>query len=488
MDELKLESSVPYDVNKIKEEFHSFSPHDAYMELCYQQKVKVNREVAKIFPVALGRWEDVTRIDLSHTYVGPKGFEVILQMCKRLPSLTFLGAADHHLNNASVYALTCMALYHPSLAEIDLRGNRFISWSGGMWLTELAEKNTVVTSIQVSYTNIDHQRQEVLFEQTRLNAAIQFSIHGTVNPPDQQHVIHVRAMKRFFAEIQDENGTVPLNAVIDGFQEYLRIMGRQQEIGNYTETFFQGLLARAPPSCARVDWNAFVILLFCPGASYDGQIRDVLRRAFLDFNVEESLRRMPYSSLFATSAIPNAAGFSTKKEPIVQAKDLWLIYERIQHLFSSGEHLSKRRKSFAGGNSIAGSLGGTRSSISFNHSVGSRVSPREAGRRGSLFPSRTATCSVASTAAPLPSTMTSTALPRATTGSTLAFPPAALSTPSEAEMTALYGRLGIRREATLSWDEFLLIFYPRGPEEGLKTTGVFDSPLALPDALRHFSL
>lgn len=493
MDGLKLAFSPAYDVKKLREEFHSFSPRDGYIELCHQQSVKPNTTVSKSFPAEIGRWDDVTRIDLSRTYVGPKGFEVILQMCKRLPNLTFLGAGDNHLTNDSVYSLASMGLYHPSLAEIDLRGNRFISWSGAMWLIELAQKNNALTSIQVAYTSIDLARQETLFEQTRINAAIQFSAHGSkMNPPDHPSVLHLRAMKRFFVDLQDESETIPITAIADGFHEYLRIIGRQQEIGNYTETYFQALMSRVTPGSTRIDWNAFVVLLFCPGAAYNIQLCELLRRVFLSFNVEETTRRLPMSS-FGSISGAGTAGIHGPKEPVVQAKDLLLIYQRLQLLYAHGGEVGGRRqRSFTRRSSIGGggleATGGPAGSIMIQPF---KISPRDAGRRGSLFDyslGGSSTGMMAGTLGGISSQSSSPSRHIPTSGGTLTFTSAALSSPTEAEMASLYSRLGIKREATLTWDEFLLVFYPRGPEEGVKLVGIFETSLAIPDALRHLSL
>lgn len=508
MNGVKLAFALPYDVKKLREEFHSFSPRDAYFALCHQHHVKANKAVAQSFSTAVGMWEDITRIDLSRTYVGPKGFEVVLQMCRRLPNLTFLGAVDNHLTNESIYALAAMGLFHPSLAEIDLRGNRFISWSGATWLIELAQKNNALTSIQVAYTSVDLQHQEVLFEQTRINAAIQFSFHGSVvNPPDHPSVLHLRAMKRFFVDIQDENETIPVSAIKDGFHEYLRIIGRQHEIGNYTDTYFQELISRVPPGSNAIDWNAFVVLLFCPGAAYSAPLCELLQRVFLSFNVEESSRRLHHMSSFPATTSVAAAGLNGPKEPIVQAKDLWSIFQRIQLLYANGGEIGgRRRRSFArmsgvgvssgkGGGGTSGGLEGIGGNSSCILAVPARITPRDTGRRGSLFDYSLGGGGGTSVVPPFPASLSGfspqTNPPlRPAGGNTLTFTSsaAALWSPTEAELASLYARLDIKRDATLTWDEFLLVFYPRGPEEGVKPVGIFGTPLAFPDALRHLSL
>lgn len=367
MDGVKLTSLEPYDVKQLQDEYHSFSPRDTYIQICHQLNCKVVPELAKMFPNVVGCWEEVTSIDLRRSYVGAKGLQVILQMCMRLPKLTFFSAADNHLTNDSAYRIAQMAVYHPSLTEIDLSDNRFISWSGAMWLLELVQHNQQITNVQIFKTSIDAECAEMLFLQTRRNAAALFAARGVAAPANHPSVIHLRAMKRFFNDIQ-EGGTVPVSALVDGFHEQLRIMGRQRDSVKYTDSFFDALVARAPSQ--RLDWNAFSIVLFAHGAVYDEETCEALHKVFMEFNVDASLG---------------------KSEPIIEVKDLRLIHQRL-----------------------------------YNNPL------------------------------------------------------------NPDDLIFYLSRLGLSNNMTITWDEFLITFYPRGPVEGMKPIGILETPLHAPEPLMHY--
>lgn len=308
MEVVKLSALEPYDVKALQSEYHSFSTRDTYIQLCHSVGCKVIAEVAKMFPDVVDSWEEVRSIDLSRTYVGPKGLQVIIQMCMRLPKLVSFSAADNHLTNDSAYAVAQMAVFHPSLSEIDLSRNRFISWSGAMWLLELTQRNPQITTVQIYKTSIDQDCAEVIFLQTRRNAATVFAGRGTMSvPANHPSAIHLRAMKKFFNDIQ-ENGTVPVTALVDGFHEQLRIMGRQRDAVKYTDSYFEALMSRAPSQ--RLDWNAFAIVLFAQGAMFDQETCDKLYRVFLEFNVDTTLG---------------------KAEAIVEVKDFHLVHQRLMN-------------------------------------------------------------------------------------------------------------------------------------------------------------
>eukprot|EP00796_Vickermania_ingenoplastis_P012978 gene12978-8829_t len=363
MDGVKLASVEPYDVKQLQDEYHSFSPRDTYIQICHQMSCKVVPDVAKIFPHSIGAWDDVTSVDLSRTYVGPKGLQVILQMCMRLPRLVSFSVADNHLTNDSAYAVAQMALFHPSLVEVDLSRNRFVSWSGAMWLLELAQRNPQITNVQIYKTSIDTDCAEAIFVQTRRNAATVFASRGVAAvPANHPSVIHLRAMKRFFSDIQ-ENGTVPVTALVDGFHEQLRIMGRQRDAVKYTDSFFQSLMGRAPSQ--RLDWNAFAIVLFAHGTTFDQETCESLHKVFMEFNVDSS---------------------PGKGEPIVEVKDFPLIHQRLYN---------------------------------------------------------------------------------------------AVLDPADLQFYLM--RLGLERHMTVTWDEFLITFFPRGPEQGMKPIGILGTPLGTPE-------
>lgn len=237
-----------------------------------------------------------------------------------------------------------------------------------MWLLELAQRNPQITTVQVYKTSIDQECAEALFLQTRRNAATVFAARGVgPNPSNHPSVIHLRAMKRFFNDIQ-ENGTVPTVALVDGFHEQLRIMGRQREAVKYTDSYFQSLMSRSPTQ--RLDWNGFAIVLFANGAVFDQETCDNLHKIFLEFNVDSS---------------------PGKGEPLVEVKEFPLIHQRIH---------------------------------------GSILDPND--------------------------------------------------------LPFYLMRLGLDKNMTIGWDEFLITFYPRGPEQGMRPIGIISTPLGAPDPLMHY--
>lgn len=368
MDGFSLDDLEPYDVRHLQDEYHSFSPRDTYVLLCHKVGVKPVPTVAKFFPAEPGNWDNVVRLDLSLSYVGHKGFLVMLQMCMRLPKLTYFSAADNHLTNDSIYALARMALFHPGLCEIDVSSNPFVSWSAAMWLLELVQRNQQITCLLTTGTSIEEDWQELLFEQTRHNAAAMFVAKGGASKPTHHpNATFLRAIKRYFQDIQDENGTVPVASIIDGFNELQRIKGKKVERQTHSESFFQAMVARAP-SVERLDWQAFAVILFCSGISYNPRLSHEIRRVFDAFNV----------------APP-------KHEPQVEVKDFPLIYERLFHR---------------------------------------KMLPTDA-----------------------------------------------------AQYTA---RMGLELGMTALWDEFLITFYPHGPEEGERPVGILNTPMGTLDSLAHY--
>jgi len=54
-----------------------------------------------------------------------------------------------------------------------------------------------------------------------------------------------------------------------------------------------------------------------------------------------------------------------------------------------------------------------------------------------------------------------------------------------ADLTFYLMRLGLDMTMTISWDEFLIVFFPRAPGAGMKPLGLLSTPLDTPDALLH---
>ncbi|KEG15426.1 putative calpain-like cysteine peptidase [Trypanosoma grayi] len=277
-------AGLSYNVQQLQAEFHVLSPCEAYKELCQRYQCRSITAVAAMFSSHVGQWNATTELNLSRSYVGPKGIRPVVELCKRLSALKSLNCADNYLTNDSVYFLTRMAMYHPALERIELSGNEFISWTGGTYLAELVVRNTNVKEVGMRRTAIPPRVAEAVFEQTRRNCVLACQAVGRLpKPSSHPSAIHLRAMKRFFLEMQ-EDGTVPATALVAGFRERLRILGRERDISMYTDAFFEDLCRRVP--LKRIPWEAFLVTLRMDGGVYDADLVKELQRVFLEFNVE----------------------------------------------------------------------------------------------------------------------------------------------------------------------------------------------------------
>ena len=129
-------------------QFSSLEPCEAYSLICKRCGCKCIRSVSTALPATPSTWGTLTTLDLSRTYIGPRGVLPVAELCKVLGSLKSLLVADNYLDNQSVWWLSKMALFHPSLTRIDLSSNQSISWTGGMSLLDLACKNGAIASSQ----------------------------------------------------------------------------------------------------------------------------------------------------------------------------------------------------------------------------------------------------------------------------------------------------------------------------------------------------
>ncbi|KAH9601118.1 hypothetical protein LSM04_001745 [Trypanosoma melophagium] len=279
-------AGVPYNVQQLQSEFHALSPREAYRELCQRFQCRPISAVAAMFPDRIGEWNKTTELSFARLYVGPKGVRPVVELCKRLPDLKSLNFADNYLTNDSVYFITRMAIHHPSLERIELSDNEFISWTGGTYLAELVVRNTNVKEVGVRHTALPQPVAEAVFEQTRRNCVLAFHASGsTPRPSIHPAVIHLRAMKRYFKEVQ-QNGTVPAAALVDGLRERMRILGQERDFGAFTDDFFEQLRARAPQEL--ITWEMFIVLLRLDGTEYDDVLIKKLQRVFMEFNMEPS--------------------------------------------------------------------------------------------------------------------------------------------------------------------------------------------------------
>ncbi|KAF5221378.1 leucine-rich repeat-containing protein [Trypanosoma cruzi] len=284
--DLHTSAGQPYDVQQLQSEFHAISPAEAYGELCQRFQCHAIAAVAAMFPSGVGQWNGTTELNLSRLYVGPKGVRPVVEMCKRLPALRSFNCANNYLTNDSVYFITRMAMFHPALERIEVSYNEFISWTGGTFLTELVVRNTNIKEVGIRSTAIPTRVAEAVFEQTRRNCVLAYQAVGRMpKPTNHPAAIHLRTMKRFFMDIQ-ENGTVPVSALVDGFRERLRILGQERDLSKYTESFFETLCRQVPQD--RITWEAFILTLRMDGSLYDADFVKKVQRVFLEFNIEPS--------------------------------------------------------------------------------------------------------------------------------------------------------------------------------------------------------
>ncbi|RNF26031.1 putative calpain-like cysteine peptidase [Trypanosoma conorhini] len=282
--DLYTTAGQPYNVQQLQSEFHAISPAEAYAELCQRHQCHPIRAVAAMFSSVVGNWNATTTLNFSRLYVGPKGIRPVVEMCKRIPALASLNCANNYLTNDSVYFITRMAMFHPALERIELACNEFISWTGGTYLTELVVRNANIKEVGTRSTAIPTRVAEAVFEQTRRNCVLAAQASGRMpKPPTHPAVIHLRTLKRFFMERQ-ENGTVPASVLADGFRERLRILGQERDIDNYTDDFYEKLRRGLPQD--RIPWEAFVITLRMDGSLYDADLVKKIQRVFLEFNLE----------------------------------------------------------------------------------------------------------------------------------------------------------------------------------------------------------
>lgn len=282
-----LEASKAYDTYQLQGEHHSFSPREAYVQLCERFKCKPIGAVANMLSHTTGAWDAVEVVDLSRTYVGHKGAVPIIELCKCLSSLRRVNLSDNYLTNDATWNLAYMAMYHPTLREIELRGNSFISWSGAMCLMQALLRNARLTYVGLHKTGIPAHITEVLFHQARRNAVAMFVALGNVpKPSSDSNAVHLRAMRRYFLTVQESDGTMARSKIAESYREQVRILGRERDLCHYDADFFAALEARAPSDF--ITWEAFIVLVLLGAPVFSSHVEESLRNVFLEFNMDST--------------------------------------------------------------------------------------------------------------------------------------------------------------------------------------------------------
>ncbi|CCW59793.1 unnamed protein product [Phytomonas sp. EM1] len=280
----RLDILKPYNAYDLQQEFEDDSPLEAYTRLCAQHECKPNSHVSRLLSNTANGWDTLSVLDVSKTYIGPKGFISLINLCCRLSSLRRLCLADNFLQNESIWHLAGMAMHHPTLTEIDISQNEFISWTGGMCIAQALLGNVQITSIWLYQTAIPPSVAQGIFQQTRRNAVAMFVAQGGCrNPGDHAQLIKLRAIQRFFEAMQGEDRCIAKDALESGFKERLRIEGKDLTAYDYTADFMASLNEREPPE--RVSWDAFIVLVMLEGVKYSSTLVSALRKVFLEFDV-----------------------------------------------------------------------------------------------------------------------------------------------------------------------------------------------------------
>jgi hypothetical protein len=284
----------PYSAAEIHTKFPSTTPQELYGLLCKSFKCKVIPAVSFMFPDAQNAWGTVTTIDLSKSYVGPKGVIPVIELCKALPNVSSISLRDNYLNNESIWYLSKMALYHPSLSTLDL-GQNPISWTGAMCLVELVTKNHHITDVQLGGTSILGNVAEAIAAQALKNGSLgaRRSRNG-VNPCNHPTTIRQRALKRYFYDIATrerehapgETLTVPKSRLADGLRELWRISGREREVTQRTPLFYENFTKRA--SQDDVIWEEFLVMIMLEDVRYNETFVERLRSIFDQFDIDSA--------------------------------------------------------------------------------------------------------------------------------------------------------------------------------------------------------
>lgn len=312
----------PYSAAEIHTKFPSTTPQELYGYLCKSCKCKVIPSVAMMFPDTQNSWGTVTHVDLSTSYVGPKGVVPVIELCKALPNVTSVALRDNYLTNESIWHLCKMALYHPSLSTLDL-GKNPISWAGAMCLVELVTRNHHVTDVQLGSTSIPPNVAEAIGAQALKNASLgACRTRNGINPCNHPTTIRQRALKRYFHDTlarerqQGDTPTVPKGRLAEGLKELWRISGREREVTQRTPLFYENFVNRA--SQDDVGWDEFFLLIMLEDVRFNKEFVDRLKAVFEQFDidsggyVEVRALRSLMTALSPTQSPPSAEELQAK--------------------------------------------------------------------------------------------------------------------------------------------------------------------------------
>ena len=285
--EFLSEPGKPYAPADLQRQFQGMTPRDVYALLCKRQGCKCISGVLDLLPNRENGWEDISVLDLSRTYVGARGAQVVIELCKLLSCLKKITLADNYLDNQSAWMLSKMAVYHPSISWVDVSNNP-ISWVGGMSILELVTRNHMVQKILVCGTHINASIQEYIAIQTRRNTCIRdgHTRRGT-NPCNHPIAMRQRALKRFFVDacskLGIQNGKAPKSIVKEGVKEAYRLAGREEDLQQRPPDFVEGIVERAPSQ--EVGWDTFMLLCMCENAVIDAGVISKIRFIFEAFDI-----------------------------------------------------------------------------------------------------------------------------------------------------------------------------------------------------------
>lgn len=274
----------PYSCSELLVKYSTTNPRDMYTALCKKCGCKPISAVASRFPDKVGTWNQLDVIDVSKTYVGPKGIIPLIEICKLLPNVETLIFRDNYLNNEAIWYLSKMVMFHPSIKTLDLSRNA-ISWTSAMCLVELVTKNIQVGSVILSDTAIPQGIVEAIQAQVAKNASLggRKQRRGP-NPCNHPTTIRQRALKRYFNEISGKKDTVPRSRLSDGLKEMWKISGREREITQRTPLFYENFNKRAPND--EVDWETFLILVMLEDVQCNEAFVGKLRHIFQQFDID----------------------------------------------------------------------------------------------------------------------------------------------------------------------------------------------------------
>jgi Ca2+-binding EF-hand superfamily protein len=312
----------PYDPTELQRSFTGMSARDVYTLLCKRCGCRAVGSVLSLLPEKPGEWFTVDELDLSRTYIGPRGAVPLMEVCKLLPALKYLNLNQNYLSNRSIYHVCKVALYHPTLSRLELGGND-ISWTAGMSILELVTRNPRVTRVGLSDTLIYPNVQETILNQVRRNIVAESrGQRRGANPSNHPMTIRLRSLKRFFRDalakegITAPDGRLPKTILLDGLKELMRLTGREVELEQKNSpAFYERFMRRV--SSDSIDWETLMLVLLCEDVTVNSEAVEDLRAVFHHYDVD-NVGYVGYSDLADMMTLLRRGSPPTKEE--VQAK------------------------------------------------------------------------------------------------------------------------------------------------------------------------